>query len=169
MIPAAAFLMYNQGKGRDLMYYPNYAPYPQSRNNAAEYQTGQSTQAVQGPTQPQSANFSMFFCRPVTSREEALSVPVDFMGNPMFFPDLAHGIIYMKRFNPNTGSPDWLEFRVSQPQQPQQQPEPEQVAFVPLEDFMDLKSDLEDLRNEIDRLKKPAGKAVRKNETADEQ
>ena len=38
-----------------------------------------------------------FFCRPVASREEALGVPVDFMGAPMFFPDLAHNVVYMKR------------------------------------------------------------------------
>lgn len=70
------------------VYQPMQQPAPQPVQAA---QTVGSTN-----TQPN------FFCRPVASREEALGVPVDFMGAPMFFPDLAHNVIYMKRFNSNT-------------------------------------------------------------------
>lgn len=72
------------------MAYPNY-PYPTFGNYNpitpfAPAQTAQINQPTQ-PMQPMQQN--TFVCRPVASREEALAVPVDFMGNPMFFPDLA--------------------------------------------------------------------------------
>ena len=72
------------------VYQPMQQPVPQPVQSA---QTVGSTN-----TQPN------FFCRPVASKEEALGVPVDFMGAPMFFPDLAHSVVYMKRFNTNSGS-----------------------------------------------------------------
>lgn len=146
--------------------YGNYNPIQPfaPRNDAQGYQ--QPIQPVQAPTQPQQGNPPTFFCRPVASREEALGVPVDFMGSPMFFPDLAHGVIYLKKFNPNTGSADMLEFRVSAPQE--QRPSEQQATFAPLNDLLQLKDDLDNLKTEVERLKKPAGKVVRKNES-DEQ
>ena len=144
--------------------YGNYNPIQPfaPRNDAQGYQPPvQAMQPVQAPTQPQQGNPPAFYCRPVASREEALGVPVDFMGSPMFFPDLAHGVIYLKKFNPNTGAADMLEFRA----QPQQEQRPaEQAAFAPLNDLLQLKNDLDNLKTEVERLKKPAGKAVRKNE-----
>lgn len=118
------------------------------------------------PRNDAQGNPPTFFCRPVASREEALGVPVDFMGSPMFFPDLAHGVIYLKKFNPNTGSADMLEFRVSAPQE--QRPSEQRATFAPLNDLLQLKDDLDNLKTEVERLKKPAGKVVRKNES-DEQ
>ena len=150
--------------------YGNYNPIQPfaTRNDVQGYQPPQAMQAmqpVQAPTQPQQGNPPAFYCRPVASREEALGVPVDFMGSPMFFPDLAHGVIYLKKFNPNTGAADIAEFRV----QPQQEQRPaEQTAFAPLDDLLQLKDDLDNLKSEIERLKKPAGKVARKNES-DEQ
>ena len=150
--------------------YGNYNPIQPfaPRGDAQGYQPPQAMQAmqpVQAPTQPQQGNPPAFYCRPVASREEALGVPVDFMGSPMFFPDLAHGVIYLKKFNPNTGAADIAEFRV----QPQQEQRPaEQTAFAPLDDLLQLKDDLDNLKSEIERLKKPAGKVARKNES-DEQ
>ena len=35
----------------------------------------------------------------------------------VLLPDLAHGVIYVKRFNPNTGASDFGEFQLVQPQQ----------------------------------------------------
>ena len=148
--------------------YGNYNPIQPfaPRNDVQGYQPPvQPMQPVQAPTQPQQGNPPTFFCRPVASREEALGVPVDFMGSPMFFPDLAHGVIYLKKFNPNTGAADMLEFRA----QPQQEQRPsEQAAFAPLNDLLQLKDDLDNVKAEIERLKKPAGKVARKNES-DEQ
>lgn len=145
------------------MYYPTYGTYA-----APGGVTPRADMQPQPMTQPQQAVQS-FFCRPVASREEALGVPVDFMGSPMFFPDLAHGVIYVKRFNPNTGSPDLFEFRVTQPQPTQQEQRQEQSpAFVPLQDFLDLKNDLDDVKAELEKLKKPAGRTAKKEEPANE-
>ena len=148
--------------------YGNYNPIQPfaPRTDVQGYQQlPQAMQPVQAPTQPQQGNPPAFYCRPVASREEALGVPVDFMGSPMFFPDLAHGVIYLKKFNPNTGAADMLEFRA----QPQQEQRPsEQAAFAPLNDLLQLKDDLDNVKAEIERLKKPAGKVARKNES-DEQ
>lgn len=59
--------------------------------------------------------------RMVTSREEALGVPVDFSGAPMIFPDMGHGVIYVKQFNPGTGSADLREFKVTETRVPDAQ------------------------------------------------
>ena len=56
-----------------------------------------------------------FICRPVTCREEAVGTPLADFNRPMLFPDITHGSIYMKRFNPNTGSSDILTFKLSGP------------------------------------------------------
>ena len=121
-------------------------------------QQNQATGVQQASTQPN------FFCRPVASKEEALGVPVDFMGQPMFFPDLAHNVIYMKRFNTNTGAADVFEFRG---QQTQEQPSAPDPSFAPLDEFVAMKETIVKLQNEIDQLKKLAGRA-KKNDAADE-
>ena len=55
-----------------------------------------------------------FLCRPVASREEAIGTPTDF-SRALVMPDFGHGMIYVKRFNPNTGSSDFLDFRHTSP------------------------------------------------------
>ena len=87
-------------------YYGNYMPnyYQPMQGYQQMNQPMQVNQPTQ-QTQPTGAQTN-FFCRPVASKEEALGVPVDFMGSPMFFPDLAHNVIYMKRFNTTTGAAD---------------------------------------------------------------
>ena len=141
-------------------YMPNYyqpmqgyQPMNQSVMNQSQSQSP-NTQQTNGAPQPN------FFCRPVASKEEALSVPVDFMGSPMFFPDLAHNTIYMKRFNTNTGAADIFEFHG------QQQEQTTPPSFAPLDDFMAMKDTIAKLQSEIEQLKKPAGR-VKKND-ADE-
>ena len=96
-------------------------------------------------------------------------VPVDFMGAPMFFPDLAHNVVYMKRFNTNTGAADVFEFH-GQQQAKEQQAENPAPAFAPLDEFMDMKDTINNLKDEIERLKKPTsgGKAGKKNDASDE-
>ncbi len=74
----------------------------------------------------QQANFN---CRPVTSREEALAVQADFFSLGTVMPDLAHGVIYLKRINQQTGSADFFEFVYRQPEQ-EKQPE-----YVTREEF----------------------------------
>lgn len=118
--------------------------------------------------------------RMVTSKEEALGIPVDFSGNYMYFPDMAHGCIYTKKLNMNTGAAD---FEVYVRMNPQQVPQPisEKIEtptydFAPLQDFQhlnemvsDMQNTIADLEKEIDRLKKPAnsnGKVANKNEAS---
>lgn len=75
------------------------------------YNQPQYFQPYQQPQQPQSQNAQdAFACRPVTSREEAVASPADFM-RPLIMPDMAHGMIYVKRFNPSTGASDILDFK----------------------------------------------------------
>lgn len=58
--------------------------------------------------------------RPVSSREEALSVPMDFVAGFTVMPDMAHGKVYVKVLNQNTGAVDMLTFdRAQDEQQPQ--------------------------------------------------
>lgn len=145
-------------------YYGNYANYyqpmqgyqmSQPMNQPINQPIGQQN-APQGVQQ--STPQSNFVCRPVASKEEALGVPVDFMGAPMFFPDLAHNVIYMKRFNTTTGAADVFEFHGQQDYAGTPAP-----TFAPLDEFNDMKETIQRLQSEIEQLKKPAGR-VRKND-----
>lgn len=75
----------------------------------------QQMQQVQQVQQPQSGAYT---CRPVTCREEAVAAQTDFFSLGTLMPDLNHGVIYLKRFNPNTGGSDFAEFRFFAPPQP---------------------------------------------------
>lgn len=159
----------NGGMPMNNGYNPSYTPsagYSSVNNNPyqtqAQMQSTAQNMGIQG--------------RMVTSKEEALGVPVDFSGNPLFLADLAHNTIFVKKFNMNTGAADFAEFRlVPPPQPPVQQEDNNNVSFVPLQDFQDLndvvadmKSTINSLQKEIDRLKKPvnsnSGKVTKKDE-----
>lgn len=58
-----------------------------------------------------------FHVQPVSSREEALAVIADPLSAGVLLPDLAHNVVYVKRFNQNTGASDFGEFALVQPQQ----------------------------------------------------
>lgn len=89
-----------------------------------------------------------FNCRPVTSREEAQAVQVDFFGPGTLMPDLGHGVVYFKRFNQTTGTCDIFEFVA------QKEKEAEQIRYATIDD-------LNALRDEILGKKK----AVKKNDS----
>lgn len=102
--------------------YPGYSAFPQPLQPMQQgqpmfngYQQPQMQQM-----QPQQQTPVGFTCKPVTSREEALAISVDFFGPGTLMPDLAHGMIYLKRFNQNTGSSDFMEFAYSEPRQEMQ-------------------------------------------------
>lgn len=158
------------------MAYPYYSGYPMGLYQPAQNQYQPMNQPMMNQPQSQGTNVQQpnnasqpnFFCRPVASKEEALGVPVDFMGSPMFFPDLAHNVIYMKRFNTTTGAADIFEFHG---QQTQEQPSSTAPSFAPLDEFNatketigQLKETILQLQNEIDQLKKPTGR-TKKNDT----
>ena len=74
---------------------PYYQGYPQG-NGQGPYQMQQQTQPPQ--------------VRLVSSREEALAMPADFWGTPIYMHDVAHGRIYRKCWNAATGCADFDEF-----------------------------------------------------------
>lgn len=81
-----------------------------------------------------------FTCRPVTSKEEATAVQVDFFGPGTVMPDLAHGVIYLKRFNSQTGACDIFEFYT------QQEKAQDPVQYATMEDIAQLKDEIENLK-----------------------
>ena len=127
--------------------FPPFQYQPQMGYQQPTYQMG-----YQQPEQP-------LFCRAVTSREEALGVPVDFSGRPMTLLDTTHGKIWVKTFNPNTGSADLTEYRRVAPEQS------ETPAFVPMADFQQFASQISD---EINKLKAGRRRAARDMEEMDD-
>lgn len=116
------------------MYQPTQQPY---MPGAYSYQ----------PQIPQMTQQPSFSCRPVTSREEAQAAQIDFFSPGSIMPDLGHGVIYLKRFNQNTGGSDLFTFSLQQ-----EQPKAEQ-AFAPADEVKELRKMVEELRVEINRLK----------------
>lgn len=133
-------------------YYPQQPQsfYQPSQLTGSQYYQPQATPQATQPLQ------SGYATRAVTSKEEALGVQVDFFGPGTIMPDLAHGVIYLKRFNQNTGASDLLEFAYQPPQAAQ--PEP-QYATVDM--FRELEA-------QVAALKKPLAKRKEKEIDADE-
>lgn len=118
-------------------YQPEYRPYQQRQ----EFMPVQ-----QNMTQPNIG----FVCRPVTSRSEADAVQCEYFAAGTLMPDLAHGTVYLKRFNQNTGTSEMFEFKLVQPETA---PSPQ---YVTIEEFNAFKAKFEQ--------NKPAGK-VKKDDT----
>lgn len=152
-------------------YQPPMGPYMQSQPfpNRMDMQPSNVPQPVQqSPQAQQGAVMGLSNAsRPVTNREEAISTPADFSGALMVFPDLSNNRIYLKRWNMQTGSADFGEFAPVVPASVETKPEPA-VAFASLQELQDLQGTVEDLKREIERLRKPAGKTVKKNDASDE-
>ena len=135
------------------MNYPYYQPYqfgaysqPQPRYD----QIGSNASAIPNSQQPSpAAQTQGFLVRPVTSREEAVAAQIDFMAAGTLMPDLGHSAVYLKRFNPNTGASDFYVFALEQ----NKDDTPVQYA---------TKSDIEALRDEIEKIKTKRG--VKKND-----
>lgn len=84
-----------------------------------------------------------FHVQPVSSREEALAVIADPLSAGVLLPNLAHGVIYMKRFNPNTGASDFGEFALMQPQQAAPvEPPVEKPDYLTRKEFEDAMAQL---------------------------
>ena len=126
--------------------YPAYNPYQQM---PMQYQQPiQQTAPQPMQTQP------MYQARPVTSREEALGQQVDFFGAGTLMPDLALGIIYLKRFNQNTGASDLFEFCLAQTDAPQEQPN----------ELEEIRASIKRLEDEIAQMRTSKAKVVKKND-----
>lgn len=121
--------------------YPPYQPYnppyqPQGFQGINTYPQPQNQ--PQGQQQAPTG----FLCRPVASKEEAVAAQIDFMGPGTIMPDLGHGVIYLKRFNQNTGAADFFQFSL----QPTPKEEPQE--FVSMSAFLELKKQVDTVLNE---------------------
>lgn len=119
--------------------FPSYGAFP---NYAPNF-------APSAPVQPQTPTGGVngqagYLCRPVTSRLEAEAVQVDFLGPGTIMPDLGHGVIYLKRFNPNTGASDFIVFTAEQPAA-----EPDPVQFATIDDINALRAEIESLKKGV--------------------
>ena len=107
------------------------------------------------PVQPQSQQ-QAFAARPVTSREEAVAVQVDFMGPGTLMPDLSHGAIYLKRFNQETGACDFLTFTAEQAKAEA----PAATEYATKADLLEMQQVIQGLAGDIDRLRTKGGKRL---------
>ena len=125
-----------------MAYYQPYQFGPQTPYSGVSPQVGSMyPQAAQIAPAPAAVAGNGFIVRPVTSKEEAVAAQVDFFVSGTLMPDLAHGVVYLKRFNQNTGSSDFFEFSLkTEPAEP-----PVEYA---------TKADLEALRAELTKKKK---------------
>lgn len=111
----------------------------------------QMQQVGQPRQNQQQSNYS---CVPVTSREEAMAVRAELLSLGTIMPDLAHGCIYLKRLNQNTGTSEFFEFVYSTPPQeePQKMPNPT-IEYVPREDFDKLCDAVIKMQKELQSMK----------------
>ena len=105
---------------------------------------------------PAQAGFS---CRPVTSREEAVSAQIPFDGSTTFFVDTANGKIYAKTFNFNDGTAPLVSYVRETVAAPPQ--------YAQVDAVETLRAELDEIKAELENIKK-AKKAVKKNDESDE-
>lgn len=145
--------------------YPQYTYQPQQMgyvpNVYPQYQQPQYPAQQMQAQQPQ----EQFYCRPVASAEEARAVPVDFNGKPMLFPQLNAGRIYVKIFDPGSGSAIFREFRMAEPEAEAQTPA---VAFAPMSAVEQLSQTVAELQNEVRQLKNGGKRKAQQEVAADE-
>lgn len=82
-----------------------------------------------------------------------MTAPTDFSGAPIVMPDIGHNVIYVKLFNPNTGSGDLITFtRTNDP--PAAHPANSAVQYATAEALDALANEQRAMRAEIENLKK---------------
>lgn len=108
------------------MAYGQYG-YPQYPQVQPQYQQAQS-QVPQQMMQQYPQNL----VRPVASIEEARAVQTDFNGALTMMPDTAHGFIYTKQLNLQTGCADFNTYQRVQPQE-------DISAYVTRKEFDEMK------------------------------
>ena len=103
-------------------YTPQYQP--------QQYPQQQVQQPVQSP---------QHLVRPVASVEEARAVQTDFTGALTIMPDTAHGAIYTKQLNLQTGCADFALYRRVQEPEINKPLETDLSGYVPRAEFDELK------------------------------
>lgn len=111
---------------------PNYGYSPQQ----TYFPQQQYTQPQQMQPQQMQPQQTAFACHPVTSREEAVAAQTDYFSAGLVMPELSRGMIYLKRFNPQTGASDFYEFKLVQPE------ETPKVEYVTREEFDKFRDEL---------------------------
>lgn len=122
--------------------FPPYNPYQQQMMGMQQMMPQIPAQMPQNGQMPQGGLSPM--SRPVSGKEEAMAAAADFSGAMMLFPDIAHGRVYLKRWNVQTGAADFLEFA------PVMEQRPVQAEYVSQQTFQ---AELEKLRAEIASMK----------------
>ncbi len=138
-------------------YVPMYGqtPYQQFQQPYAQAQTTQQAPQQTAQTAPS------YTAVPVTSKEEALAVPVDYFSLGKVMVDMNHGTIYLKRFNPNTGGSDFLRFAYAPEEQAQQNVQ----SGLKESDLQPIWDEINKLKEELEKAKPKGG---RKNVSVDE-
>lgn len=126
--------------GQQSQYQPAWQP---TRPDMMQYPQAQQM----APAQPQ-GQMQAFSVRPVTSREEAVAAQIDFLGPGTLMPDFGHGVIYLKRFNRDTGSCDFVVFEARQPE-----PETPTPEYATKADLLEMQQVIQGLSSDIDRLR----------------
>lgn len=125
--------------------FPPYNPYQQQMMGMQQMMPQMPAQVPVAPQMQQGGLSPM--SRPVSGKEEAMAAAADFSGAMMLFPDIAHGRVYLKRWNMQTGAADFLEFA------PVTEQRPVQTEYVSVQTFQ---TELEKLRSEIASMKEVA-------------
>lgn len=89
----------------------------------------------------QQAQQQAFACRPVASREEAVAVQTDYFSAGTVMPDIGHGVVYMKRFNPTTGASDFYTFVLQKEMAASPAP-----VYATAQEVAELRAEIEKLR-----------------------
>ena len=101
---------------------------------------------------PSQGQLQGFAARPVASREEAVAAQIDFFGPGMLMPDFGHNAVYYKRFNQQTGSCDFLTFRMegtgAENSETEKAPE-----YATKADLQEMQSVVQGLADEIKNLR----------------
>ena len=119
-------------------YQPNYMPQgPAFQRPAFQQQPMMYPQQMQSVPQPMMQD-GMIQARFVSGREEAVASNV-MPGSMFLFHDRAHGMVYAKLIDPNTGMPEFREYAEVQPSQ-QQAPQ-----YVTVDALEALRSEVEQM------------------------
>ena len=122
--------------------FPPFNPYQQQMMGMQQMMPQMPAQMPVSPQMQQGGLSPM--SRPVSGKEEAMAAAADFSGAMTLFPDIAHGRVYLKRWNMQTGAADFLEFA------PVTEQRPVQTEYVSVQAFQ---TELEKLRSEIATMK----------------
>lgn len=113
--------------------YPVYSYQPQMGGYGQQMQTMYQQPAYQ-TMQPPMQQEQNLFCRMAASRDEVTAFPTDFTGKPLTFIGPQAQVVWIKTFNPNTGSSNVEEYHKAE----QASEQPKYVTTADLEQVLQL-------------------------------